>query len=164
MSCWVLPSVAADLWGVSLDAVLEQIRAGSIASKIDEGSLVVDVGPLAPRPAPAGQPAPQAQAPRRRRARASRFAARTSDSRAAPAAHVPSVLPAPAEPAGVTAAELTALGGAPAALDDDEMGPVGDPDPDRDGTPPDDGPPLHWEQVRARVARTRKPPSRRTLA
>src|SRR4051812_10985650 len=69
MSCWVLPSVAADLWGVSLDAVLEQVRAGAVASKIDEGSLVVDVGPLAPRPAPADRPAAPVPSSRRRRGR-----------------------------------------------------------------------------------------------
>src|SRR5438270_10652226 len=105
MTCWVLPSVAADLWGVSLDAVLEQVRAGTIASKVDEGSMVVDVGPLAPRPAqPLAQPTP---GPRRRRVRASRFAARTTDGRAAPAAHVSHAPPAPAaDPTSVTAAEL----------------------------------------------------------
>jgi hypothetical protein len=44
---------------------------------------------------------------------------------------------------------------------DDEMGPAGDPDPDRDGIYADQGPPLHWQVVRARVARTRRPPGAR---
>src|SRR4051812_34544737 len=106
MSCWVLPSVAADLWGVSLDAVLEQVRAGAVASKIDEGSLVVDVGPLAPPPPPADRPAAPAPPPRRRRVRASRFAARTTDCRGAPVAHAPGALPPPpsADPTAVTTA------------------------------------------------------------
>src|SRR3954467_15420733 len=108
MPCWVLPSVAAALWGLSLDAVLEQVRAGTIASKVDEGSLVVDVGPLAPRPAEQSMPsAPPPQSPRRRRARASRFAARTSDTRAAPAASAPFDPPPPAvDPVSVTTAEM----------------------------------------------------------
>jgi hypothetical protein len=79
------------------------------------------------------------------------------------------VAAAVAESVAVTDAELDALAGIAAArpaatataIDDEEMGPAGDPDPDCDGVFPDEGPPLHWEQVRARVARTRKPPGGR---
>lgn len=45
MSCWVVPTVAAELWGMPLNAVLEQIREGRIASKTELGFVLVDVAP-----------------------------------------------------------------------------------------------------------------------
>ena len=36
------------------------------------------------------------------------------------------------------------------------MGPAGDPDPDVDGHFPDEGPPIHWQQIRSRVGRMRE--------
>jgi hypothetical protein len=43
MACWVVPSVAAELWGVSLSQVQSWVRDGSIATRVDEGFTVVDV-------------------------------------------------------------------------------------------------------------------------
>ena len=48
MSCWVVPSVAAELWGVSVDQVHARIRDGSIPSKQDSGFTVIDVAPDSP--------------------------------------------------------------------------------------------------------------------
>jgi hypothetical protein len=48
MSCWVVPSVAAELWGVSVDQVQARIRDGSIPSKQDSGFTVIDVAPDSP--------------------------------------------------------------------------------------------------------------------
>jgi|SoiMethySBSTD1v2_1073268.scaffolds.fasta_scaffold1618178_2 hypothetical protein len=45
MSCWVVPTIAADYWQVSLDYVLQGMRDGSIASKTEQGFTFVDVMP-----------------------------------------------------------------------------------------------------------------------
>jgi hypothetical protein len=49
MSCWVVPSIAAEFWGVSVAEVLEGIRSGKIASKAELGFTLVDVVPDSPR-------------------------------------------------------------------------------------------------------------------
>jgi hypothetical protein len=51
MSCWVVPSVAADLWGIPVSQVLDRIRAGLIPSRQELGFTIVDVAPQAPKPA-----------------------------------------------------------------------------------------------------------------
>src|SRR5262245_17019925 len=48
MSCWVVPSVAAELWGISVEKVLEGTRAGQIPSKTELGRMFVDVAPDSP--------------------------------------------------------------------------------------------------------------------
>src|SRR5438045_6374608 len=45
MSCWVVPTVAAELWGVSLEIVLERARSGLIHSKSENGFMFIDVAP-----------------------------------------------------------------------------------------------------------------------
>src|SRR4051794_26782371 len=45
MPCWVNPSIAAELWGISLDRVLEQVRAGEVPSKVEDDRLLIDVIP-----------------------------------------------------------------------------------------------------------------------
>jgi hypothetical protein len=47
MSCWVVPTIAADYWRVSLDHVMQGIREGWIASKSEQGFTFVDVMPEA---------------------------------------------------------------------------------------------------------------------
>src|SRR5437868_1301974 len=48
MSCWVVPNVAAEIWGISLDEVLQRIQSGSVVSKREYGFLLVDTAPLGP--------------------------------------------------------------------------------------------------------------------
>jgi hypothetical protein len=48
MSCWVVPSVAAELWGCTVDAVLNAIRNGNVPTKEDAGWMFVDVAPDSP--------------------------------------------------------------------------------------------------------------------
>ena len=43
MSCWVVPSIAAELWGVSVPQILAQMNAGKLASKHEKGFTFVDV-------------------------------------------------------------------------------------------------------------------------
>jgi len=45
MSCWVVPTVAAELWGVSVDTILNRARAGDVPSKTENGFMFVDVAP-----------------------------------------------------------------------------------------------------------------------
>ncbi len=60
MSCWVVPTVAAELWGIPVDSILHRIGDGSLASKHENGFTFIDVAPDSPvmemprdlRPAP----------------------------------------------------------------------------------------------------------------
>jgi hypothetical protein len=48
MSCWVVPTLAADYLGISLDELHERLRSGMLTSKNDSGFLFVDVAPDSP--------------------------------------------------------------------------------------------------------------------
>ena len=52
MSCWVVPTLAAEVWGVPLEQVLGQVRAGTVPSKVDCGFVLVDIAPDGQRIAP----------------------------------------------------------------------------------------------------------------
>jgi hypothetical protein len=54
MSCWVVPSVAADLWGISVDQLMESVRRGEVPSRQEYHFLLIDVAPDSPQ-----MPAPQ---------------------------------------------------------------------------------------------------------
>jgi hypothetical protein len=43
MSCWVVPQVAAELWGVAVQTVLDRAQAGLVASKTENGFTFIDV-------------------------------------------------------------------------------------------------------------------------
>jgi len=45
MSCWVVPAVAAEFWGVPVQTVLNRVRDGQVPHKTDQGFLFVDVAP-----------------------------------------------------------------------------------------------------------------------
>ena len=45
MSCWVVPTVAAELWGVSVEHVIQCIRSGQLASRSEAGFTFVDIAP-----------------------------------------------------------------------------------------------------------------------
>ena len=45
MACWVVPAIAAELWGLDIQHVLGAIADGSIASREEYGFTVVDVAP-----------------------------------------------------------------------------------------------------------------------
>jgi len=45
MSCWVVPTIAAELWGVSIDHVLDCVRNGQLASRREAGFTFVDIAP-----------------------------------------------------------------------------------------------------------------------
>lgn len=45
MSCWVAPSLAAELWHIPLEQVMRLIRDGKLPSREDQGFTFVDVAP-----------------------------------------------------------------------------------------------------------------------
>lgn len=49
MSCWVAPTIAADLWGVSLEQIMDGMKSGSIPSRSESGFTFVDVAPHSPK-------------------------------------------------------------------------------------------------------------------
>jgi hypothetical protein len=52
MSCWVVPTVAAELWGVAVDTILDRARSGLVPSKTENGFMFVDVAPDSERCTP----------------------------------------------------------------------------------------------------------------
>src|SRR5438552_15123907 len=56
MSCWVVPSVAAELWGCPMQAVRDAIRGGQLPTREENGWMFVDVAPDSPNVIGAPQP------------------------------------------------------------------------------------------------------------
>ena len=142
MPSWVVPAVAAELWGVSVEHVLAEVAAGRVISRREGEFLFVDVDPNAAEAAQAEtRPIPY------RRSLA--WTLGTSP-------HVQQPL--------VTAAERDALlGGEDVMLEHEADSPMDLDAPFGDAPAPaalaeDDTP--DWEAVRARVSRTRIPPRR----
>lgn len=48
MSCWVVPALAAEIWGIPLQQVLNAVRLGEIPTKTAIGLTFVDVAPDGP--------------------------------------------------------------------------------------------------------------------
>ena len=48
MSCWVVPSVAAELWGLPVENIQLKIRDGSIPTRQENGFTFIDVAPDSP--------------------------------------------------------------------------------------------------------------------
>jgi hypothetical protein len=49
MSCWVVPSLAADIWHIPLEQLWRKIREGQIPTRQDEGFTFVDMAPDGPK-------------------------------------------------------------------------------------------------------------------
>lgn len=149
MSCWVVPTVAAEYWGVTLDVVWRRIYEGLIPHKNDRGFVFVDVDPWTPDAEGAFHHEPPAtfvtpQEPLLHQAPA---AARAWDEQGV------------RQPAVVDDHEC-ACAPTPAACarqeedredDDDELPPLDDEETATFGR-------LSWHDVRQRVSRTRRPP------
>ena len=61
MSCWVVPAIAAEMWGVTVERVLAGIRDGTVATRTDHGFVFVDVAPGSAvfiKPRKPGEPPP----------------------------------------------------------------------------------------------------------
>jgi hypothetical protein len=49
MSCWVVPSLAADVWQIPLEQLLRRMTEGEIPIKLEEGFTFVDMAPNGPK-------------------------------------------------------------------------------------------------------------------
>ena len=49
MSCWVVPTLAAELWRMPLEQVLKLMRDGCVPTKQEEGFTFIDVAPDSPK-------------------------------------------------------------------------------------------------------------------
>ena len=65
MASWVVPAVAADLWGMSIEQVLKLIDEGKVAVKREGDFVLVDVAP----PSSTIEPASKIRSPRVRATR-----------------------------------------------------------------------------------------------
>lgn len=186
MSCWVVPTLAAEIWGVSLDHVLWQVNSGAIPSKVDYGFVLVDVAPgsdmIAPPPAAAPvSPPPTTFVPVSDGLSEDEVAALAVPEVAPPTIPQPAVAEAspeellalqalamPSVTPTVTSVKLSdrrrrrpskpmMLVREPLRVEEDDESEDG-PDPNHGEV--DDGKPLDWRATRARVAMTRRrPPS-----
>ena len=48
MPCWVVPSVASEIWHVPVEQILQAVRGGQIPSKNENGFTFIDVAPNTP--------------------------------------------------------------------------------------------------------------------
>ena len=48
MSCWVVPAIAAEFWGVALDVVWDRIHSDLVPHKMENGFVFIDVDPWGP--------------------------------------------------------------------------------------------------------------------
>ena len=49
MSCWVVPSLAAEYWGISVDQVMQKLDCGELTAREEHGFTLIDVAPSGPR-------------------------------------------------------------------------------------------------------------------
>ena len=52
MSCWVAPSIAAEIWGIPMHEILRMIEAGELDTLDERGWTFVDVAPQSPALSP----------------------------------------------------------------------------------------------------------------
>jgi hypothetical protein len=48
MACWVVPTIAAEIWGIPLEQVLLKIESGEVTTMDERGWTFVDIAPGAP--------------------------------------------------------------------------------------------------------------------
>ena len=177
MPCWVVPAVAAEFWGVSVEQVMADVDAGRVGACTERDVLFVDVASaLDAYPAPAQQ-APTAR-PACRRSLAWTVAGAQTVVTPAERDALLTFDDSGATDAATAAAEATEWEWRDATAGGDE----GDGDHDvpesvhdeGEPAPLPDGPeemvapapvavveePPQWEAVRSRVSRTRRPPPR----
>jgi hypothetical protein len=58
MSCWVVPAIAAEFWGVTLDVVWDRIHSDLVPHKSEQGFVFIDVDPWGPSTDPGHVPPP----------------------------------------------------------------------------------------------------------
>jgi len=150
MSCWVVPTVAAEYWGVTLDVVWRRIYDGLVPHKNDRGFVFVDVDPWTPDLSGAlhHEPPPTFVTPQEPLLHAPAPSA-TSRARFGP------LLEEEPEAIGTVALHMGSSRGASGddsdGHDEDELPPLDEEESATFGR-------LSWHEVRQRVSRTRRPP------
>lgn len=149
MSCWVVPAVAAEYWGVTIDAVWTRVYGRLVPHKTEDGFVFVDVDPWTPdsggrthhEPPPTFVSADQPQE-------------QTFE------------FDLPIEPPSELGPEEVEYLASDAEPSDDEAAPADEISPEDDEDLPalDEEESatftrLSWQEVRQRVGRTRKPPA-----
>ena len=170
MSCWVVPTIAAELWGVSLDHLLGRIDEGMVPAKTEHGFLLVDVAPYGEvfRTARWSGPRPRIQT--FTVVSAEEYEAQAADptttasAQDAGAGEGYDAQPQPeeepqhheiADRAPDPVCEVVREEVAPVVVEDVVEDPELGPDPNDE---PDDGRPLRWREGRNRAARMRRRP------
>ena len=160
MPGWVLPAVAAELWGVPIEQVMADVAAGRVTSRVEGEFIFVDVQPGSADESERAAATAPAPAPYRRSLAWSTPSDAASES-------------LPSDPI-VTAEERDALLDEQAAAEnlDDAWVDADSDDIDEDAdaeaeVDAPDGPIVltaedvpNWGEVRSRVARSRRPPRR----
>ena len=170
MPCWVVPAVAAELWGVSLEQVISDVAAGRVGMSIRRDVLFVDVTAAIEPPRAEPAPAPLWPDPR-----SLAWAVAGAQTVVTPAERDALLTLDELAFTGVAAVEVATAAAStgpepdpvvvdaiPASVHDEgEPAPLPDgPDDSPAATPPVQEAPPQWESIRARVARTRRPPPR----
>jgi len=157
MPGWVLPAVAAELWGVTIEQVMADVAAGRVTSRVEGEFIFVDVQPAADESEHASAPTPS---PYRRSLAWSVPSDATTES-------------ITADPI-VSAEERDALLDEPAVVESSDDDAWADAEDDRaddvdaeSEVDAPDGPIVltaddipNWGEVRSRVGRSRRPPRR----
>jgi hypothetical protein len=132
MSCWVAPTLAAEIWQISLELLMSRIASGEIPVRDEDGFLFVDVAPYGSR----------VERPNRTPGERPAMCTPAADADDTP------LMVTDEEAAALSMPEIsTPSSSTPAS--DDEMGP----EDETASTSLDD-----WRAVRRKTARTRIPP------
>jgi hypothetical protein len=147
MPSWVVPTVAAELWGVTVEHILAEVAAGRVKSRSEGEFIFVDINPNSPLDSFEADVPAQPSTYRRSLAwtqlTCSAQPVVTAEERQA---LLEAEVPATSSTVATDLEEDTPYGDAPAptTLSEDDI--------------------PNWEAVRARVARSRRPPAGRDAA
>ena len=142
MSCWVVPAVAAEYWGVTLDVVWDRIYSDLVPHKAERGFVFVDVDPWHPNCDGFLLHAPPAT-----------FEPADAGAASEPVTSDTLLCEKPIELDDDLLADQSLSQDEQAILDEDDL-------PDLDEEESATFGRLSWQEVRQNVARTRRPPPR----
>lgn len=140
MSCWVVPTVAAEYWGISVDLVLRRMGEGLVPQMSQSGFVFVDIDPWATACTGAYRHEPPPT-----------FVSTAESIRPVETSWSPAPLSAEAEQTSSGQLLLEEMEESDALPLDDDL-------PDLDEEESATFGRLSWEEVRQQVSRTRRPP------
>lgn len=140
MSCWVVPTVAAEYWGISVDLVLRRMGEGLVPQMSQSGFVFVDIDPWATACTGAYRHEPPPT-----------FVSTAESIRPVETAWSPTALSSEADQTSSGQLVLEEAEESDALPLDDDL-------PDLDEEESATFGRLSWEEVRQQVSRTRRPP------